>query len=86
MKPATAFALLLVLASPAALAQPSQPRVETGFLESTDPDRKAHLPVSGVRPAEYTADRAWPVVIHLHGGGQKAPTGSNTRCGSPSKS
>jgi hypothetical protein len=75
VKLATAFALLLVLASPSALAQSSQPRVETGFLDRTMQIERRTFRYQVYVPAEYTADRAWPVVIHLHGGGPQGTDG-----------
>lgn len=71
----TALALVLVLASPSVLAQPIQPRVETGFLDRTMRIERRTFRYQVYVPAEYTADRAWPVVVHLHGGGPQGTDG-----------
>lgn len=71
MKTSAALALVLALASPGA----AQVRIETGFL-----DRTVELPGGIYRyqvyvPAEYTPERAWPVIMDLHGNGAQGTDG-----------
>jgi predicted peptidase len=70
-----ATALTLALASASALAQTGQPRVETGFLDRTTQIDGRSFRYQVYIPREYTADRAWPVLLHLHGGGPQGTDG-----------
>src|SRR5438046_747491 len=74
-----AFLTIMIVGSALARAQSTgggeTPRIQTGFL-----DRSVAVGGSTYRfavyvPSDYTADRAWPVLIDLHGNGAQGDDG-----------
>ncbi len=67
--------ILITLALPLlVVAQPSG-AVETGFLNRTAAAEGQSLPYVVYVPRDYTAKRQWPVVLFLHGAGERGDNG-----------
>jgi predicted peptidase len=48
-----------------------EPRAADGFLERIDGGRRYYV----YRPADWTPDKKWPVVVYLHGGDERGTDG-----------
>ncbi|HKT58518.1 MAG TPA: PHB depolymerase family esterase [Gemmatimonadales bacterium] len=68
--------ILLVLTALACLAPPmSAQRHETGFLDRTVVQGALTYRYQVYVPADYVATRAWPVILFLHGAGERGADG-----------
>jgi predicted peptidase len=56
--------------------QASAQRVETGFLDRTVTQAALSYPYQVFVPTGYTTARAWPVILFLHGAGERGSDGS----------
>lgn len=70
---AAAFCLTLMLA---AMPQPSSAApMQTGFLNATIRQGEKSLPYVVYVPRDYTPEKKWPVVLFLHGAGERGDGG-----------
>jgi predicted peptidase len=69
MKQIVAAVVLVVLSAPFANAQRRQ--VETGFVDRTVTVRSETYRYQVFVPPPYSADRQWPIILSLHGGGER---------------
>src|SRR5919109_1166396 len=66
---------LVLLALTACVSTPVAPRRETGFLDRTVTVAGATYRYQVYVPAVYDPVRAWPVILFLHGGGERGSDG-----------
>ena len=67
---ASAFALLLILSAVSATA-----RVQTGFLDRTVSISGTSYRYQVYVPADFRAKKSWPVILFLHGSGERGSDG-----------
>lgn len=70
-----AAALLLALLLTAAPQPSSAALMQTGFLNATIRQGEASLPYVVYVPRDYTPEKRWPVVLFLHGAGERGNGG-----------
>jgi predicted peptidase len=66
----SAFALLLILCAVSAVA-----RVQTGFLDRTVSVSGSSYRYQVYVPADYRSKKSWPVILFLHGAGERGSDG-----------